>query len=90
MIPNDLYHLFWDTDLADFDPAAWPDYTIFRVLECGDIQDFAWLRTVFPEDEIRRVLRTERRLSRKSATYWALIFGIPETHISALGSSSSI
>ena len=36
MIPKDLSLLFWDTNLADFDPAAYPFYTIERVLEYGD------------------------------------------------------
>jgi hypothetical protein len=90
VIPKDLHHLFWEVDLADFDPADWTDYTIFRVLEYGDVQAVAWLRTTFPEDEIRRVLHTERRLSPKSASYWALIFGIPESHVASLCNASSL
>ena len=31
----------------------------------------------FSEPEILRVLRAERRLSRKSANFWALVYGIP-------------
>ncbi len=84
MIPKDLNSLFWDTDLTDFDPAAYPDYTILRVLEYGDVAAFAWIRETFADGEIRRVLRTERRLSPKSATFWALIFGVPEEEIVAL------
>jgi len=84
MIPNDLHSLFWDADLDVFDPVAYPDYTIFRVLEHGDIRAFAWLRETFPDEKIHGVIRTERRLSPKSATFWALVFGIPETEIEAL------
>lgn len=84
MLPKDLRPLFWDTNLADFDPIAYPDYTIFRVLEYGDVSAFAWLRTTLADQEILRVLRTERRLSPKSATFWALVFGIPHAEIAAL------
>ncbi len=84
MLPKDLPPLFWDTNLTDFDPTVYPDYTIFRVLEYGDAEAFAWLRTTFAVEEIHRVLRAERRLSPKSATFWALVFGIPEAQIAAL------
>ena len=83
MVPNELASLFWDTDLSVFDPAAYPDYTIFRVLEYGDAPAIEWLRTLFAEAEIRRVLRTERRLSPKSANFWALVYGIPTEQVAA-------
>jgi hypothetical protein len=76
--------LFWDTDIAAFDPSKYPDYTIFRVLEFGDVEAIAWLRETFSEQEIRRVLRTERRLSRKSANFWALMYKIPDEQVAAL------
>lgn len=84
MVPNGLQALFWDTDLTTFQPAAFPDYTIFRVLEYGDEEAVAWLRTIFDAPEIRRIIRSERRLSPKSATFWALVYGIPEAEVSAL------
>jgi hypothetical protein len=84
MIPSDLHALFWDVDLADFKPETYPDYTIFRVLELGDEPAVRWLRQTFPESEIRRVLSTERRLSEKSANFWALVFGIPAREVAAL------
>ena len=84
MVPSHLHTLFWDTKVDSFDPAAHPGYTIFRVLEYGDEQAVAWLRQTFPEQEIRRVLRTERRLSPKSATFWALVYGLPAGEVAAL------
>ena len=84
MIPSTLQSLFWDTDLAAFNPAAHPDYTIFRVLELGDVDAAAWMRATFSEAEIRRVLQTERRLSRKSANFWALIYHILPHDVAAL------
>lgn len=84
MIPNQLQVLFWDANRDSFDPAAYPDYTIFRVLEYGDEQAVAWMRGMFSEAEIRRVLCTERRLTRKSAHFWALVYGIPAGQVAAL------
>ena len=84
MIPSNLRTLFWDTDLDTFTPEAYPDYTILRVLELGDDTAVGWLREKFSESEIRRVLRTERRLSEKSANFWALVYGIPSGEVVAL------
>ncbi|HTD53926.1 MAG TPA: hypothetical protein VK670_00985 [Silvibacterium sp.] len=84
MIPSTLRTLFWDTDLNAFKPEAYPDYTIFRVLEYGDEEAVRWMRRTFAEAEIRRVLSTERRLSPKSANFWALVYEIPFDEIAAL------
>ena len=77
MIPSNLQALFWDANLDTFQPEAYPDYTIFRVLEYGDEEAVRWMRQTFSEAEIRRVLGTEHRLTRKSANYWALVYEIP-------------
>jgi len=84
MIPNDLHHLFWDTNLNNFNPADFPEYTIARVLEHGDRDAVAWLKKTFSEGQIVGVLRTERRLSRKSANFWALIYGVSAEDVAAL------
>lgn len=84
MIPSNLHPLFWDTNLDSFKPEAYPDYTIFRVLESGDQAAVAWLRQTFSEAEIRRVLSSEARLSEKSANFWALVYGIPPGEVAAL------
>jgi len=84
MITKELQPLFWDTNTATFDPIAYPDYTIFRVLEYGDESALVWLRETFADDEIRRVISTERRLSAKTATFWALVYQIPARKVAAL------
>ena len=87
MIPSNLQALFWDTNLDTFTPEAYPDYTIFRVLELGDEAAVTWLRQTFTEGEIRRVLKSERRLSEKSANFWALVYGVPSREVAALNLS---
>jgi hypothetical protein len=76
--------LFWDTNLDAFNPAAYPAYTIARILEYGDQKAVAWLKETFSEAQIVEVLRNERRLSRKSANFWALIYHVPAQDIAAL------
>ncbi len=86
MIPRHLYPLFWDVNPDAFEPRSHPQYTIFRVLEYGDGEAVAWLKQTFTEAEIKEVIRTERRLSRKSANFWALVYGIPAHEVKALSS----
>lgn len=84
MIPQYLHTLFWDTNLNNFNPSDFPEYTITRVLEYGDRNAIAWLRQTFSEAQIVTVLRTAHRLSRKSANFWALIYSISPDDIAAL------
>ena len=84
MIPQAVRPLFWDTNLDKFDPVSYPAYTIGRVLEYGDDKAIRWLRDTFSETQIVEVLRTERRLSRKSANFWALVYHVPAEEIAAL------
>jgi len=84
MIPQHLHSLFWDVNLDNFNPAAYPDYTIARLLEFGDDRAVAWMKETFPKAEIMLVLRTERRLSRRSANFWALVYGIDSHQVAAL------
>jgi hypothetical protein len=90
MVPAGLQTLFWDANPDTFAPEAYPDYTIFRVLELGDRPAVHWMRQVFSEEEIRRVLTTERRLTPKSATFWALVYGIPPREVAALNPGLSL
>jgi hypothetical protein len=84
MIPQHLRPLFWDINLDSFDPSSYPQYTIARVLEFGDREAVAWLREVFSERQIKEVVCKERRLTRRSATFWALVYDIPQDQVAAL------
>jgi len=83
-IPQQVRPFFWDLGLRDEDLTAYPDYTIGRLLEMGDDPAVQWMRETFPRTEIERVIRTERRLSRRSANFWALVYGIPAGEVAAL------
>ncbi|PYS04115.1 MAG: hypothetical protein DMG12_10785 [Acidobacteria bacterium] len=76
--------LFWDIRVADFDPKLYPEYTIARILELGNPEAVSWLQQNFTEEEIIKTIRSERRLSPKSANYWALIYRIPAAEVAAL------
>lgn len=84
MIPRQFHPLFWDVDAEHLDARSYPRYTIARVLEWGDERAYAWLKEVFSEEEIKSVVLGERRLTRKSANFWALVYGLSREKIAAL------
>lgn len=84
MIPQHLRLLFWDTNIDNLDPRAYPRYTIERVLEYGDEEAVAWMRSTFTREQILDVLHTDRNLTPLSANFWAILFGIPANDVVAL------
>lgn len=89
VLPEPLRPFFWDVNPDTFNPLDWPEYTIFRLLEFGDDAAVAWLRDAFPAAKIIEVLRQERRLSRRSANFWALIYGVDPADVAALQPAAS-
>ena len=83
-MPKYIQHLFWDINVETFDPLEYPEYTISRVLEFGDEGAAAWIKGLFSESEIKKVIKSDKRLSPKSANFWAIMFGIPLGEIAAL------
>jgi hypothetical protein len=87
MIPRYVRPLFWDVDADCLIPRSYPRYTIGRILEWGDERAYAWLTGVFSEAEIKEVIRSERRLTRRSANFWSLVYGISRDEVAALAAS---
>ena len=84
MIPQHLRPFFWDIEIESFDPQAHPEYSIERILELGTPEAVAWLEEQFSEDQIKAVIRSDKRLSPKSATFWALVYHIPAHDVAAI------
>jgi hypothetical protein len=84
MLPDQLRPLFWDVNCDRFDPLVHPEYTIGRILELGDEAAVSWMRETFGRDQIVTVLRSDRRLSRRSANYWRLVYDVPAQEVAAL------
>ena len=83
-MPQYLYTLFWNTNIENFDPLSFPTYTIGRILEYGNQDAIAWLKDTFSDTQIIDVVRNERRLSRRSANFWVLVYGLSPDQVAAL------
>jgi Family of unknown function (DUF6922) len=84
MIPQHLRHFFWEISPDTLDPHEYGDYVIGRILELGTEEAVSWMKATFREEEIKKVIREDHRLSPKSATYWALMYDIPSEQVSVL------
>jgi len=84
VIPLHVRPFFWEIDTASFDPRSYPRYTIGRILELGNERAYSWLKEIFSEAEIKEVILHERRLTRRSANFWSLVYGLPRDTVAAL------
>lgn len=82
-VPTTMQHLFWDVDPQTLTPEH-ARFIIERVLDWGDIQAVNWVLHTFPRSLIVEVLRTSRRLSSKSAMFWAVMFDVNPQEVQSL------
>ena len=82
--PTFLRPLFWEIDFDRLRVPGHERYIIERVLEYGDDQAIRWLCHTFEPDAIADVVRRSRKISRNTATLWALVLDIPKEQIVCL------
>jgi len=87
LIPNFLKKYFWDVDFSKLDKKEHSKFIIERILEYGDRKEVKWMKKEFKLNQIKSVLQTSRNLSRKSANYWQVIFGLDKNKILCLKKS---
>jgi len=83
-LPPYTYRHFWDIDPAQLDVARYPTYVIERLLEHGDLPSVRWLLSTFPREMIVQVLQRSRKLSRRSANFWALYLDVDKESVECL------
>lgn len=70
-IPDSLRRHFWDVDPNALDARRHSRFIIERILDRGDVAAVQWLLHAFDREEVLTTLKTSRRLTRKSAAFWA-------------------
>lgn len=84
LLPEFLRPLFWEVDWDRLCIRGHERYIIERVLEYGDDQAIRWLLCVFDLHAIADVVRRSRKISRNTATLWALVLDIPGEQVQCL------
>ena len=77
-IPQKMKWLFWSYDIRSLDLKEDKDYIIPQVLNYGTWEDLKWLLRVYPEKEIKKVVKNPRRgvWFEKVLNFWVTIFNI--------------
>lgn len=90
MLPSAVRRLFWDIDTSTFEPTAFPQYTIERILELGDETAVRWLWSRFTPEIISAAVRNSRQLSPRSANFWALMLDLPRSEVRSLREAGQV
>ncbi len=88
-LPEFLRPLFWDAEWVSVDFHRNRTAIIERVLNLGDEAQLAWLKKSVPCEEIRAVVLSSRRLSKKTARCWQNYFGLREEEMRCFGMFST-
>jgi len=77
-IPQKMKWLFWSYDIKSLDLKEDKDYIITQVLNYGTWDDLKWLYKIYPEKEIKKVVRNPRRglWFKNVLNFWTTIFNI--------------
>ncbi len=84
-MPEQFRPLFWDVDWDTLDIERNRDFIIERVLNMGDQLSVCWLCKEYSQIHILQVVKTSRRLSKKTARCWQNYFGLCEEEMACFG-----
>ena len=87
MIPAHIKPYFWEIDTKKLDPKKHPEYIIGRILEHGHPEAIQWMSNTFDRALIKKTIKNSREISRKSAEFWRLYYGLPRDQILCLRKS---
>lgn len=83
-IPEKIKRLFWDVIKEEIDIKAHKGYIIRRILDHGDIEDIKWILRIYSREEIVKIIKKSKGVSRKTAYFWSYYFNIPKEEIECL------
>jgi hypothetical protein len=77
-IPKSLQWIFWSYKIESLDLQRDKDYIIPQVLNYGTEKELKWLFKVYPEKEIKKVIKNPRRgvWFKKVLNFWTKIYNI--------------
>lgn len=83
-LPEFLKPYFWDVKFEGLEVDRSAEFIINRLLDKGGWQAAKWVEITYPKELVQKVLRTNRDFSLRNATFWGLIYGVPEPQIKCL------
>ena|SRR3989338_2634518 len=86
-LPLECHRYFWDIDIKTLSLTRNATFIIERLLEYGNERANKWVLHQYSKREIYNVIINSRRLSARSANFWAYVFEIPVEEILCLSKS---
>ncbi len=83
-IPVIFHKYFWDVDCDKLSVEGDSSFIIERLLEYGELDSVAWLKTNYEKDKIVEVLIVSKRISPKTGSLYALYFDIPREKLECI------
>lgn len=60
-VPSSFQRLFWSVNVKSLDLKKDKEYIITQILNYGTEKELKWLIRIYPEEEIKKVIRNPRR-----------------------------
>lgn len=90
MIPESLRKFFWDVDPFTLDEEKHKHFILERLLELGNDEAIAWVMRHFPPDDIIEVVKTSRKISRRTANLWMIYYGFKKEEVRCMREPSML
>lgn len=81
-IPGYVMKIMWENDGKVGEHGS--DSMVERVLELGDDRQVSWVLANYSRERIVAIVKQSKKVSAKSANYWAKYLEIPEENIECL------
>ncbi|OGK13516.1 hypothetical protein A3A93_00315 [Candidatus Roizmanbacteria bacterium RIFCSPLOWO2_01_FULL_38_12] len=75
-LPSYITKYFWDVQPEKINIQTNKKYIIERLLEYGNEEALRWINSIYTPQDINKVIRTSKLLSRKSGVFYSLYFDI--------------
>jgi len=83
-LPVFLSKYFWDIEFSTLDINKNKTYIIERLIEYGDLKAIKWLKNIYSEKDLETIIKTSKKLTKKTANYFSLYYKIKPQNILCL------
>lgn len=84
IIPESVSRYLWDTPIDQINIQKHATFIIERVLEYGERAAIGWIDEQYGEDAIVDVIKNSKRISPKTANFYATIYGVDPKEVACL------
>ena len=84
IIPESVSRYLWDTPIDQINIQKHATFIIERVLEYGEREAIAWINSTYDQAMIVAVIKNSKRISPKTANFYATIYGVDPKEVACL------